>query len=96
VGDPGGDGDAAAARAVSGILDRLCALVWSLGAYSQTATTVYGPFSLTSTSGTQLSNVLFPDQRIDLGHAARSIHGLGGTTAPDVRAHILVDGVERD
>jgi hypothetical protein len=72
----------------------LCALVWSLGAYSQTATTVYGPFSLTSTSGTQLSNVLFPINVSTSGTLLVQYTASAGHCS-NVRAHILVDGVER-
>jgi hypothetical protein len=72
----------------------LGALVLSLAAWGQTATTVYGPFSINSTSGMQLSNVLYPINTSTAGLLLVQYNASAGHCS-DVRVHILVDGTER-
>ena len=60
----------------------------------QQVTTTHGPFALTSTSGTQLSNVVYTVNVNTLGVLQVEYTTLG-THCSDVRMHFLVDGVER-
>ena len=63
-------------------------------ALAQVVTTTYGPFSVTSTSGTQLSNALYTTNVTTTGTLQVRYNASAGHCS-DVRAHILVDGVER-
>lgn len=69
-------------------------LVASAAVWAQTATTLYGPFSVTSTSGTELSNVLYPINVSTTGPLLVQYNASAGHCS-DVRVHILVDGTER-
>ena len=60
----------------------------------QQVTTTYGPFVLTSTSGTQLSNVVYTVNVNTLGVLQVEYTTLA-THCSDVQMHFLVDGVER-
>lgn len=60
----------------------------------QQVTTTHGPFVLTSTSGTQLSNVFFSIPVQSLG-VLQVEYTASPTHCSDVRMHVLVDGVER-
>jgi hypothetical protein len=60
----------------------------------QVVITTYGPFSVTSTSGTQLSNTLYTTNVTTAGTLQVRYNAAPGHCS-DVRAHILVDGVER-
>ena len=68
------------------------ALLLSLAGHGQT--TLYGPFSLTSTSGTQLSNVIYTINVSTTGPLSVEYTASAGHCS-DVRMHFLVDGVER-
>lgn len=61
---------------------------------AQTTTTTYGPFSVTSTSGTQLSNVVYSINVVTDG-LLRVEYTAAATHCSDVRMHFEVDGVER-
>lgn len=60
----------------------------------QQVTTTYGPFSVSSTSGTQLSNNVYSQVVSTLG-VLRIQYNTSAGHCSDVRAHILVDGIER-
>lgn len=60
----------------------------------QLVTATYGPFSVTSTSGTQLSNQLFSTGVSSAGTLLVQYNASAGHCS-DVRVRILVDGVER-
>ena len=60
----------------------------------QQVTTTYGPFSVSSTSGTQLSNNVYTINLQTLG-ALELEYTAAPTHCSDVRMHFLVDGVER-
>jgi len=79
---------------VAGYWIGLCVLLVSSALHAQTVTTVYGPFSVTSTSGTQLSNVLYTINVSTAGTLLVQYTASAGHCS-NVRAHILVDGVER-
>ena len=67
----------------------------SLPAFAQQQiTTTYGPFSLVSTSGTQLSNTVFTINTQTLG-VLQVEYTAAPTHCSDVRMHFLIDGVER-
>ena len=63
-------------------------------AAQQQVTTTYGPFVVTSTGGTQLSNVVYTINVVPTG-ALLVEYTAAGTHCSDVRMHFLVDGVER-
>ena len=64
------------------------------GFAQQQVTTTYGPFSLTSNSGTQLSNTVFPINIVTTGVLLVEYTASPGHCS-DVRMHFLVDGVEQ-
>ncbi|HVE48454.1 MAG TPA: hypothetical protein VNG69_02415 [Casimicrobiaceae bacterium] len=64
------------------------------GFAQQLTTTTYGPFVITSTSGTQLSSNVFTVNVQTLG-ALQVEYTAAATHCSDVRIHFLVDGVER-
>ena len=59
----------------------------------QQVTTTYGPFVLTSTGGTQLSNVVYTVNIQTLG-VLQVEYRAAATHCSDVRMHFLVDGAE--
>ena len=63
-------------------------------AAQQQVTTTYGPFVLTSTSGTQLSNVVYTINVVTTGVLLVE-YTAAATHCSDVRMHFLIDGVER-
>jgi hypothetical protein len=60
----------------------------------QLVTTIYGPFSVTTNSGTQLSNQIYSVNVSTTGPLLVQYNASAGHCS-DVRARILVDGVER-
>lgn len=71
------------------------ALAWPMAAAAQQqVTTTYGPFVLSSTSGTQLSNVVHTINVATTGVLLVE-YTAAATHCSDVRMHFLIDGVER-
>lgn len=66
----------------------------ALAAAQPQSTTTHGPFSVTSTGGGQLSNVIHP-LNVQTGGVLRVEYTAAATHCSDVRMHFLVDGVER-
>lgn len=60
----------------------------------QLVTTTYGPFNVTSTSGTQLSSATYT-QTVTTAGVLRVKYAASSGHCSDVRAHIFVDGVNR-
>jgi len=61
----------------------------------QLVTTTYGPFSITNNSGTQLSGPVYTISNVSTTATLQVRYNAAATHCSDVRAHILVDGVER-
>lgn len=79
---------------IGGFLVGVVLTLLSVGATAQTVTTPFGPFSITNTSGGQLSSPYFElsvstASQLDVEYVAASTH------CSNVIMHFLVDGVER-
>lgn len=72
----------------------LAAATFAAPAAAQLVTTTYGPFSVSSSSGTQLSSAVYTINATTTGTLLVR-YNAAATHCSDVRAHILVDGTER-
>lgn len=62
---------------------------------AQLVTTTYGPFSISTSTGTQLSGPLYTINNVTTTGTLQVRYNASATHCSDVRTHIFVDGVER-
>lgn len=64
-------------------------------ASAQLVTTTYGPFSISTSTGTQLSGPLYTINNVTTTGTLQVRYNASAGHCSDVRTHIFVDGVER-
>ena len=71
------------------------AAAFAVPATAQVVTTTYGPFSITTNTGTQLSGPLYTVNNVATTGTLQVRYNAAASHCSDVRTRIFVDGIER-